>query len=423
MMIMFKSFITTFEVLKFTDFRNRWFASFLKNAATSMLQTAAIWMILSLSQNASLTALIPVALSLPTVIFLIPAGITADLYSKRYQLLMSLSLSGLILIVIGLISMHDLLQPVSLLALLGLYAVINSFVGPAWHGSITDIVPKNYVRSAVSLQQVSFSSAAAFGSVFSGIFILLVGPELVFWISGTANIVMALIIRNWKEVKPIKELSKPLKFEKKMLWKSYIESIRNAPSVGYNLTYFMLVGLLCSGFFILIPLFNKTFLTGKEITLGLMYGCYYLGGVFGSFFASQKATSTGLIRRLSQGILLIAIGYASIPFFYSGYWALICIFEGYLWMYMIVVVNGNIQLAAHKEYKARTMTLFILTSFASMAIGGSIYAILIDSIGMIAVVWGLALLLAPFLLLFLFATRSFCFEPPISLTVRSSNHK
>ncbi|WP_335169079.1 MFS transporter [Nostoc sp.] len=114
-------------------FRDRWIASIVSNIGGWMEDTAATWLMTSLTTSPLLVALMQTAATLPVLLLGLPAGATADIFDRRrlllfwqvWMLIAALMLSGLIF--------AGRITPWSLLGLtffLNLGAAMN---GPAWH--------------------------------------------------------------------------------------------------------------------------------------------------------------------------------------------------------------------------------------------------------------------------------------------------
>src|SRR5487761_868526 len=76
-----------FAPLRIPLFRDRWVASTVSNLGTWMQDTAATWLMTSLTTSPLLIALMQTAASLPVLLFGLLAGATADILDRRSLLI------------------------------------------------------------------------------------------------------------------------------------------------------------------------------------------------------------------------------------------------------------------------------------------------------------------------------------------------
>src|SRR5512134_2079432 len=113
--------------LRRAAFRSVWIALVVSNIGTWMQSVGAAWLMTSLTPSPLLVALMQTAASLPIVLVGLPAGALADVVDRRKLLLATESWMLLVALVLGVLTMADLMSAWSLLALtflLGLGAAL-----------------------------------------------------------------------------------------------------------------------------------------------------------------------------------------------------------------------------------------------------------------------------------------------------------
>ena len=132
-------------------FRALWTATVASNVGSWMHDTAATWLMTSLTTSTLLVALMQTASSLPVLALALPAGALADIVDRRRVLISAqtwmLAAAGLM----GLLALSGAMTPARLLSLTFLLGLGNGLTAPAWQATLPDLVGKDQLRAAVSL--------------------------------------------------------------------------------------------------------------------------------------------------------------------------------------------------------------------------------------------------------------------------------
>ena len=132
-------------------FRRLWIASVVSGVCVSAHDTAATWMMNTLTPSKFLISVMATVASLPLFFFTLPAGSLADLVDRK-KLLCAMNLwlafSAGMLAVLGVIG---LLNPYVILACVFLIGVGFAFSAPAWSAVIPEVVSNEELPSAVTL--------------------------------------------------------------------------------------------------------------------------------------------------------------------------------------------------------------------------------------------------------------------------------
>lgn len=163
-----------------------WFAGALvSNIGTWMQRTAQDWIVLTELTDHNATAVgIVMALQFGPQLLLVPwSGLIADRFDRRKLLILTQSLSGLLALGLGVITVTGLVElwHVYLFALaLGVVAAIDA---PARQTFVAELVGDNNLSNAVALNSASFNTARLIGPAAAGLLTVVVGAGWVFMIN------------------------------------------------------------------------------------------------------------------------------------------------------------------------------------------------------------------------------------------------
>lgn len=175
--------VSHFAALSHRNFRLLWAGQLVSNAG-SLMQTAAILWHVSLlvapEKRGLALGMVGLVRVLPIVGFSLLAGVAADALDRRRVMLVTQSGMALTAGVLGLLTFrgsHSVF-PVYLLAALS--SSFGSFDGPARQSLIPNLVPREHLPNAITLNTIMFQVASVAGPALGGIVIAAAGVAWVY---------------------------------------------------------------------------------------------------------------------------------------------------------------------------------------------------------------------------------------------------
>ena len=181
-------------------FRWVWAAAMVSNLGTWMQNVGAAWLMVSLSHSPLLIALVQTATTLPVFLVGVPAGVVADRSDRRTVLLWTQSWMLVAAAVLGVMTLAGKTGPWTLLALtfaLGLGSTMN---GPAWQATVPQLVPRQHLPAAVTLNSVQFNIARSLGPALGGLVVALWGPGVAFLFNAVSFLAVIMVLYFWRNV-------------------------------------------------------------------------------------------------------------------------------------------------------------------------------------------------------------------------------
>lgn len=172
------------------DYRVFWFASIVSNVGSLASLTALGWVVKEQTDSAWRVTLVAVAGLLPLAVAGPVGGALADRMRRRDLLAMSLALQGVFAAVVAVV-VWRLEDPYWLLFALSVAGgFVSSLGAPVQQAIVTELVPPEHLRNAISLNSTQWNTSRALGPLLAGALIAAVGAVWVFWINSISFLVM-----------------------------------------------------------------------------------------------------------------------------------------------------------------------------------------------------------------------------------------
>ena len=184
------------KAFRHRDFRIFWTGAVVSNTGTWILNLTLPFVLFELTGSALWVGAAVAAQFLPMFVFSPLGGSVADQYSRRSVLLVMQMAMGLGAAAIWLAWVSDVRNPWVLLFLVAIVGALNGVSMPSWQGFVHDLVPREDLLSAVTLNSLQFNAARAIGPAIGGVLLATLGPAWAFGLNALsyAFIVVALLL-------------------------------------------------------------------------------------------------------------------------------------------------------------------------------------------------------------------------------------
>jgi len=356
----------TFSSLKVPNYRLYFTGQSISLAGTWMQMTAQSWLVLTLTHSSTDLGL---ALALQTVPILLLApygGVVADRTDKRRLMVVLQTLMGLQALALGLLTVLGVVRFWQVCLLAVILGLNNAFENSARQAFVREMVGKDELRNAITLNSVTVNAARAVGPAIGGILIATVGIGVCFLVNAAsfAAVVTSLLVMNRFALRP----SPPAPRAKGQLREGLRYAART-PAIAIPLAMMSLVGLLAYEFPVSLPvLAERTFHGGSE-AYGFMTAAMGAGAVAGGLYTAARGR-TGLrpmiIASAGFGAAILACAFA--PVLALAYAALV--FVGWASVSFIATGNSTIQLSSEPSMRGRAIALWQVGFQGTTPIGG-----------------------------------------------------
>jgi len=383
---------SAFSPLSYPAYRIIWISTLFANLGSLIQNVGAGWMMTSLTASHDMIALVQASTTLPIMLLAIPAGAMADNYDRRKVMLVSQSFMALVSAALAAAAWAGVLTPWSLLCFTFLLGLGTALHLPSWQASVRDLVPREDLASAVTLNAMSFNMMRSLGPAIGGLVVAWSGPSAAFAINAISY--LALIWALWVWKKPVEEKNLPG------------ERLGSAIAVGlrYVLLSPNLIRIMTRGFIFgiaavvllaLLPAVTRDLLKASAEVYGILLGAFGVGAIFGAL-ASPKLRQRFRIETIIAGsFVTFALGVTLLGLSHSVATAIPgLMIAGLAWVMALSLFNVSAQLATPRWVVGRVIAIYQTATFGGMAFGSWLW-------GAVSEVWGpvAALLLAALFML------------------------
>jgi len=182
--------------LKHRGFALIWGGLMISMVGSQMQQWALFWHISKLSNDPIAVSVVGGVRFLAVLAFSLIGGLVADRYNRRMILFITQSTAMLVAIVLGFLTWSGTIQLWHIYALTAIQAAAMAFDLPARQSLVPNLVPRDILPSAFSLQSIAFNTGAIVGPALSGVVIGYLGQEDVYFINAVTflAVIVALIL-------------------------------------------------------------------------------------------------------------------------------------------------------------------------------------------------------------------------------------
>lgn len=375
------------------DYRIFWAGGLISNSGTWLQSLTVPFVLFQITGSALWVGLAAVAQFLPMVLLSPLGGSLADRRSRRRVLLATQS--GMALTALGLLItwVSGVRSPVVLLAFLVIGGVINGINLPSWQAFVSDLVPRDDLLSAVTLNSLQFNGARAIGPAIAGVVIALFGPAWAFGLNAASFVfvlVALLLVRGRVHVPSVNTDGVFRQF------RAALGYARSEP--GLLLTFLVsgLLGGLGNPVFAFTVVFaGAVYLVGPA-ALGFLNVAPGVGAVMAAPIVSRRGTSalSGTVRwaMVVYGVGITVFGASTS--YVVGMVALV--FVGGAFLAGISSVNTSLQLFVDERFRGRVMAVRLMVFTLSVSVGGLVQGWVADHVGPHATVVTAGLLMVGF---------------------------
>jgi MFS family permease len=373
----------TFVSLKIRNYRIYIVGQAVSLCGTWMQTLGQTWLVLKLTNSGTQLGLITAAQFLPMLFFSPLGGIVADRFSKRHILYFTQSASAILALVLGTLVVTNSVHLWMVYVLAILLGCVNTIDNPTRQTFIYEMVGKESLQNAISLNSTQVNLARVIGPAIGGGIIASLGLAPCFFINALSFIavLVALYMMDAKELNPAPVTEKI----KGQLMEGF-RYIKSNKVLRETLLMMAIIGTLTYEFAVILPLVAKFTFHGDAGTYAALTVAMGLGSIAGGLYtASRKNIKSNMLVNaawLFGGTTLLA---AIAPSFLLALGAMFLV--GFCSIIFLSTGNTILQLESDPSMRGRVMSLWTMAFLGSTPIGGPIIGFIGEHIGPR---WGLA---------------------------------
>jgi DHA3 family tetracycline resistance protein-like MFS transporter len=187
--------VRLFAPLRHRDFRLLWSGMCVSLLGDGVFLVAMAWQVYALSNAPTALALVGIAMTVPTIAFLLVGGAVSDRFDRRRIMLAADLVRGVAVGLVAVLSLAGVLELWHMVLLVGVYGAGTAFFTPAFDAIVPDVLPASELAQANSLDQFVRPLALRLaGPALGGVLIDVVGVGAAFALDAGSFAVSALAL-------------------------------------------------------------------------------------------------------------------------------------------------------------------------------------------------------------------------------------
>ncbi len=181
------------------NYRLLWVGQLISFTGSMMQNAAILWhvsLLVAPEHKAIALGLVGLVRVIPIIVFSIFGGVVADAINRRKLLLVTQSTMTLTALALAVLSFYGLTTAWPLFVLTALTAIAGAFDNPARQSLIPNLVPRDHLPNAISLNSIMFELAAVWGPALGGWLVATVDIGWVYTVNAASFV--AVIIALWR---------------------------------------------------------------------------------------------------------------------------------------------------------------------------------------------------------------------------------
>jgi MFS family permease len=294
------------QALSHPDFARYAYGRFAATLAWQMIDVVLGYQVWELTKKEEYLGLIGLAQFLPFVVLLLPGGQIADRFDRRLIIALAYGLelvAAVALLLFTLLGRGEILVLFLIAALLG---VARSFWAPAGQAMVPNLVPKDLLAGAISMNTLMFTIATISGPAIAGLTLIL-GID---WSYGIAVALLIGAVFMIVGVRPVRAKS-TAEWHWSDILGGFVFVWRKKPVLGaISLDLF---AVLFGGVVALLPAYADKILHAGPVALGMMRAAPGVGAAIVAFWLGirpiQRHAGTWMFGGVAIfGVCMIAVG-------------------------------------------------------------------------------------------------------------------
>src|SRR5256885_5274554 len=400
------------RVLRPGPFRRYIIGSAISDTGTWMQVMTQGWVMATLTTSAFMLGLVQLCAGLPMLALTMNGGSTADKFDKRKILLITQYIQIAIAVSIGLLIWSGKIAIWQIFVFAAILGVSNSFEMPTLSALIPELVRREEIQSAISIDRSVFHGSRVIGPAVGGYLVSAFGIASAFFANAVSFVALIIAILS------LPPRRKGTVEEEEKRTSGIKDGFRYVAKDKPSLAMVMLIATQAVCIFpiitVMMPLYVKLVLGLGADKLGTLMGASAVGAVVGSLFliGLPREKRIPLMMICATAAAFAVLGLSRAPSFYAAMALLIVNSLGMATNFGLA--STIVQERAPDYLRGRVSAVFMLSFVGLMPIAGLGVTSLSDFIGMPTALAIAAISYGAVTLLILARVRRQCCEPAVS---------
>jgi MFS family permease len=301
-----------FTALRYREYRVFWMGNAASNIGIWLLMAGRLWLIFDLTDSEAMLGILTFASVGPILVLSMWGGVLADRVSRVKLVTATRAMFAVTALLTGALIAFDVIAPWHLVAISVANGVLLSFDIPSRQAIVPNLLPREHLVNALSLQSMLYVGSAVLGPMFLPLMIKAWGIEGVFFVVGGAYVFTAIMFSQLKPqtARENSHVKSPL--ADLLAGFSYIRANRVMVAL---IAIGVVTGVFATPYLTLLPAFASDVLDSPVDGYGYLLQAAGIGGLFGmlalaNFVNLKDSASVQAVTGVGLGVSLVAFALA-----------------------------------------------------------------------------------------------------------------
>ena len=362
------------------DYLIFWIGALLSNTGSWLLNLTVPFVLFQLTGSALWVGAAVAAQFVPMFLLSPWGGSLADHLPRRRILLVMQSAMGLVALALWAAWAADLRDPLVLLGLMALIGAFNGLSMPSWQGFVHDLVPREDLLSAVTMNSLQFNAARAIGPALAGVLLATLGPAWAFGINalsfGCVILALVLVRAGRDAVRTVRTSSVVRQFS------SALRYVATQPGLIMSMVIAATIGFLGNPVFSFTVVFAGGVFDVGPVALGFMNAVLGIGAFAAAPIVGGARWAPRLSRLVAIGLVtytISLIAFSMAPGYAVGLVALFLI--GACFLTVVATINTATQVIVADEFRGRVLAMRLMVFTLAAPLGSLAWGGVADILG------------------------------------------
>ena len=374
--------------LRHKVFRRVFIGAFLSNIGSWMQNVVLGALAYDLTGSPAFVGVLLFAQLGPLMLFSLIGGLLADVFDRRWLLIIVSVLQGVLSIALAVVVSAEDPSRVAMVGIVFLIGMGQAVFGPTYAAVLPALVGPEDLPGAISLNSAQMNGSRVIGPIIGAAVFAEVGASWVFVINALSYLLVIWSLLSVRLPPPVPDTS-GLRGMRRLL--SGFQVARDNRVVGQCLIIIFTLSLLSLPFIGQMPTLadRNLGIAAKSTQYGLLYACFGVGALLGALSIGTVLANRKLERVVRVGLLVFAVFLAVFSLLRSpalAYPAILLV--GLAYFAVITSLSTVLQQRLDDGNRGRVMALWIMGFGGTVPIGNLIAGPIIEATSVTPVVFG-----------------------------------
>jgi len=383
------------RALAFRDFRRFWWGALGSSIGNNMQLAALGWVVAISTRSAAKVTLIAFVTVFPLLVLGPLGGALADRFPRRKLLLVTQTALMAQAFALWMVWQLDLASYWTLFGISLAGGVVIALNTPAWQSLVPQLVPREYLQNAITLNSTQFNLSRALGPMFAGLLIASVGAGIAFLLNAVSFLIVLGALASLSSAGADRAGDPEARSSVLRGFTESVRYLRAQPGLMVAIGTHAAFALLAAPVVQLIPVLSVEVLDVGPEAFGMLLGSFGIGAIAIALVLGTVDERVAPSRLLGAGLALtsvVVLGLGLAPnlavaiVFMIGF--------GAAYVTVVAIDHNAIQSLSDDHIRGRVTSLWLMTFGVFFPLGTILQGVIADAVGVRAVLIACGVLVA-----------------------------